>query len=365
MATTTSQYAAPFLQPLGGVLADYTAGLLTQPQDISGMLPQVAGTNVLQQQALQQQATQAGLGALQFNAQGELVGAGQGTGIAGYQPYLQGAAALATPQGYQQYMSPYQQDVINTTLANYDIQAQKGLAPLAANAVNAGAFGGAREGIQRAEYQAASDRNRAAIEAQLRQSGFTQAQDLANRGYGQLTGLASLQPSLAYGTASQLGAAGNTAQQYSQGILNALQQGSVLQAQYPMQRLGGIADIFGKIAQATPGTPGQPITTNPFLTGAQAFASIYGPYAQSKAVRDALLIKQGIDPTTQKPFPTTTGKTTGSPSPSTNWWDMPIDPSFWNTPPYYPGNTGGEQIYTDYGTLTGDFTGGLPEYTNY
>ena len=44
---------------------------------------------------------------------------------------------------------------------------------------------------------------------------------------------------------------------------------------------------------------------------------------------------------------------------------MPIDPSFWNTPPYSPYDTGGESIYTDYGTLTGDFTGGLPEYTNY
>ena len=151
--TTTPTYGAPFLQPFGNLLANYAVGQLQQPTDISGIMPQVAGQNVLQQQALQQQATQAGLGALQFNAQGELVGAGQGTGIAGYQPYLQGAAALATPQGYQQYMSPYQQDVINTTLANYDIQAQKGIAPLSAQAVGAGAFGGARQGIQQANYQ--------------------------------------------------------------------------------------------------------------------------------------------------------------------------------------------------------------------
>jgi hypothetical protein len=51
-------------------------------------------------------------------------------------------------------MSPYQQDVIGTTLQEYDIQAQKGLPALAAQAIGAGAFGGGREGIQRAEYQA-------------------------------------------------------------------------------------------------------------------------------------------------------------------------------------------------------------------
>ena len=293
MATTTGQYAAPFLQPLGGLLADYTAGQLTQPQDISGLLPQVAGQNVLQQQALQQGATQAGLGALQFNQQGQLTGAGQGTGIAGYEPYLQGAAQLAGPQGYQQYMSPYQQDIINTTLQNYDIQAQKGLAPLAANAVQSGAFGGAREGIQRAEYQSASDRNRAALEAQLRQSGFNTAQGLAQTGFGQQTTLAGLQPSLAGSNISMLNQLGGQQQNYQQGILNALQQGAAIQNQYPLQRLGGITDIFGKLSQATPATPGQPITTNPYLSGAQAFASIYGPYMQSQALAGILGQKTG------------------------------------------------------------------------
>jgi hypothetical protein len=302
MATTTGTYAAPFLQPFGEMLTNYAAGQLTQPQDISGLLPQVAGQNVLQQQALQQGATQAGLGALQFNQQGELTGAGQGTGIAGYQPFLQGAAQLAGPQGYQQYMSPYQQDVINTTLANYDIQAQKGLAPLAANAIQSGAFGGAREGIQRAEYQSASDRNRAALEAQLRQQGFGQAQNQANIGFGQQTSLASLQPALAGSNIQMLQGLGGQQQNYQQGILNALQQGAAIQNQYPLQKLSGIASLFGNIAQATPATPGQPITTNPYLSGAQAFASIYGPYMQSQATQNALLIRSGIDPKTGRPF---------------------------------------------------------------
>jgi hypothetical protein len=54
---------------------------------------------------------------------------------------------------------------------------------LAAQAIGAGAFGGGREGVQRAEYQSASDRNRASLQAQLLQQGFGQAQNLAQAKY--------------------------------------------------------------------------------------------------------------------------------------------------------------------------------------
>ena len=82
-------------------------------------------------------------------------------------------------------MSPYQQDIIDTTLAEYDIQAQKGLPGLAAQAIGAGAFGGGREGVQLAEYQASSDRNRAALQAQLLGQGFGQANQLAQNAFNQ------------------------------------------------------------------------------------------------------------------------------------------------------------------------------------
>ena len=278
--STTPTYGAPFLQPFGNLLANYAVGQLQQPTDISGLMPKVAGSNVLQQQALQGQATQAGLGSLQFNPQGEILGIGQGTGIAGYQPYLQGAEGLSSPGAYQQYMSPYQQDVINTTLQNYDIQAQKGIAPLSAQAVNAGAFGGAREGIQKAEYQSASDRNRAALEAQLRQQGFSNAQNQANIGFGQQTNLAQLQPMLANQGIQQLGGAGNQAQTYSQNILNAMQQGNQLQSQYPWQQIQNATGIFGALTN-TPGTPGAPLLTTPGLEASQAMAGILGPMYNS------------------------------------------------------------------------------------
>jgi hypothetical protein len=127
----------------------------------------------------------AGPGALQTQAEG-LAG-----GLGGFQPYLQAAQAATGPQAYQQYMSPYQQDVIGTTLQEYDIQAQKGLPQLAAQAIGAGAFGGGREGVQRAEYQAMSDRNRAALFAQLQQQGFGQAQQLAAQQFGQQSSFSS------------------------------------------------------------------------------------------------------------------------------------------------------------------------------
>jgi hypothetical protein len=290
---TTQSYSAPFLQPLGGLLADYTAGQLTQPQDISGLLPQVAGIDPFTQAAQQRGASQAGLGNIQYDPQGRNIGFTGGTGIAAYEPYLQQAQSMLSPTSYQQYMSPYQQDIINTTLSEYDRQAQRGLVPLAANAIQSGAFGGAREGVQRAEYLAASDRNRAGLQAGLLGQGFNTAQGLNQQGISNLFNLAQGQQGFEQGIQNQLGGLGMQSQGYNQNILNALQQGAAIQNQYPLQRLGGITDIFGKLSQATPATPGQPITTNPYLSGAQAFASIYGPYMQSQALAGILGQKTG------------------------------------------------------------------------
>src|SRR5210317_725097 len=124
-------------------------------------------------------------------------------GIAGGD--IAAARGMIGPNAYQQFMSPYQQDVIDTTLAEYDIQAAKGLPGLAAQAIGAGAFGGGREGVQRAEYQSASDRNRAALQAQLLQQGFGQAQQLAGADYARQLQLAAGQSQLAQLAPSLLG----------------------------------------------------------------------------------------------------------------------------------------------------------------
>jgi hypothetical protein len=121
-------------------------------------------------------------------------------------------------------MSPYQQDVINTTLGQYDIQAQKGLPGLAAQAIGAGAYGGGREGVQRAEYQTQSDLNRALLQAQLQQQGFGQAQQLAGQQYNQQLGLAGQTQGLLGSQISGLSALGQQQQAQRQAELEAQKQ---------------------------------------------------------------------------------------------------------------------------------------------
>ena len=80
---------------------------------------------------------------------------------------------LRGPTAYQAYMSPYQQDVIDTTLAEFDRQTASRFTIISSSSNwQAGAFGGGREGVQRAEFQSNQDRNRAALQAQLLQTRF-------------------------------------------------------------------------------------------------------------------------------------------------------------------------------------------------
>ena len=148
----------------------------------------------------------AGTGALTTQAEG------LASGLGSFPPVLNEAAAaqaqakgLVSPTAYQTYMSPYQQDVIDTTLAEFDVQAAKGLPALSAQSIGAGAFGGGREGVQRAEEQSASDRNRAALQAQLLQQGFGTAQNLASQAFGQQQALAACQLGLAQQSHALLG----------------------------------------------------------------------------------------------------------------------------------------------------------------
>ena len=215
-------------------------------------------------------------------------------GIGAYQPFLNRAQAAQTtaggltgPTAFRQFMSPYQQDVIDTTLREFDVQAQKGLPALAAQAINAGAFGGGREGVQRAEYQQASDRNRAALQAQLLQSGFGQAQQAANQAFGQQQALAAQQqqlaqlaPSLAGQQISALGALGTQQQAQQQAQLSAQQQLLQQQANRPLdlaQQLGqGVTSLIsGYPAQFT--TQTQP-TPSPLQTALGAGATLAGVY---------------------------------------------------------------------------------------
>ena len=226
--------------------------------------PQVAGQNVLTQAAQQQAATQAGLGQLSFDpTTGAVTGAGAGTGVAGYQPFLDQASAYSGPQAYQQFMSPYQQQVIDTTLAEFDTQTAQGVPQLAANAITAGAFGGGRDAIANAQYASDAAQNRALLQAQLLGQGFTQANQLAQQGFEQQRNLASLQPSLAASGVQQLGAAGTGNLAYQQALLDAAQQRSQLAYNEPLSRLNAFGSGIASQASGSPTT-----TTNTTLGGA-------------------------------------------------------------------------------------------------
>jgi hypothetical protein len=234
--------------------------------------PQTAAQNVLTQAAQQQAATQAGLGQLQFDPTGAITGIGAGTGVAGYQPFLDQAAAYSGPQAFQQFMSPYQQQVIDTTLQEFDVQTAKGVPQLAANAIQAGAFGGGREGIAQAEYANTAARNRAALQAQLLGQGFTQANQLAQSAFEQQRNLASLQPSLSASGVQQLGAAGTGNLAFQQAQLDAAQQRAQLAYQEPLSRIQAFGS--GIASQAS----GSPITTTQQTMGG---AGTVGPLSQA------------------------------------------------------------------------------------
>jgi len=187
-------------------------------------------------------------------SQGQLQAEQLSGGLGAYQPFLQAAQASTGPQAYQQYMSPYQQSVIDTTLGEYDIQAQRGMAPLAAQAISQGAFGGGREGIQRAQYQSESDRNRALIQAQLQQQGYGQAQQAAQQNYLNQLGLAGQTQGMLGAQIAGLSTLGAQQQMQQQAELSAQQQLAYQQAYQPLQA----AQIYGAgIQPLISGYPGR------------------------------------------------------------------------------------------------------------
>ena len=263
--------APSYLQPGIEKYLEGATAQAGQALDTSKFAPQVAGLGAIQQQAQQQAATQAGLGTLQFDPTTGAVSGVSGTGVAGYQPFLQAAAGLTSPTAYQQFESPYQQAVTQATLQSFDEQAQAREQAIRDAAVASGAFGGGREGVQLAEYGRKSDMDRALLQAQLNQAGFTQAQGLASQAFGQQTGLAQLQPGLA---SQAIGMAQGLGQQdlaYRQAVLDAQRQASQMAAYEPIERLArfgqGLTGVGGGLGSVQT-TMGQPAPAQSPLAGA-------------------------------------------------------------------------------------------------
>ena len=308
MATTNSNFSnagllpSGVLQPYGQNILKYGIGQLGTPIDVGALTPKVAGQTAFQQQAQQGIANQSGLGDVQRDASGQVTGFTGGTGVASYQPYLNqmsqfntAAEGLADPsQDYQAFMSPYQQEVINTTMTDFDRQAQIGAGQVGQNAYTAGAFGGSRQGVAEAEYQSSSDRNRAALLAGLYGQGYDQAQGYRQQamtnqlGLGSLQqGLASFVPGLEQQNLASLDAVGQQDQLLEQSKLNAMAQANQSAYQLPLDRITDVANIYGTVSGAMPGSPTQKFAPNPLLTGIGGFANMYTTLGGSAMTRGA------------------------------------------------------------------------------
>tara|TARA_R110002110_G_scaffold322708_1_gene535097 strand:- start:258 stop:1454 length:1197 start_codon:yes stop_codon:yes gene_type:complete len=330
---------APFIEALGQTYADQLSSVSGQAIDTSAFAPQVAAQDAAQTQAYN--LAQSGIGAYQpfltsAAAQGTQAGTqlglvpsaitaadvrlanvpgfidaaeaglgaagteltGAGTTLGGVPSFLTAAAGQTGPTAYQQYMSPYQQDIIDTTLTEFDRQRQAQQAQQAAATLGVpGAFGGGREGVLQAEYQTGSDRNRAALQAGLLQQGFTQAQGLAQQGFGnqlQLgqaqAGLAAQQANLA-GQRAGLGQAqlglGSAEQSLAQSALGIGGARSSL-----AQSLQGLGGFQGQLGQAQQGLQAQDIQTLGALGGINQAQAQAGLDAASQAARDAAFERQ-------------------------------------------------------------------------
>jgi len=252
--TLPPQYVEDLQKDFGTQLTAMTA----TPLNTGLFAPQVAGQDAAQQSAYTMATT-------------------PGQGIGAFQDYITQAGAYDTsaagrsgPTAYQPFMSPYQQDVIDATLQEYDSQAAQGLAGIGQQAAKSGNLGGGREGVMRAQYQNKSDMNRALLESGLLQQGFTQANQLANQAFNQQMllgqnqqGLASQVPGLYGQDIGTLRSAGAGQQAQAQAQLDATREANRLDAYEPYERLGYLGSGIAQIASGAPGQFQSMVQPNP------------------------------------------------------------------------------------------------------
>ena len=233
----------------------------TRQQSLAGIAPQIAQQDQLQKDAAALAAS--GVGAYKPYVAGaeQLMGAGAGTG----------AGSIS------EYMSPYQQQVIDVSLQEFDRNAGIQRQRLRDQAVQAGAFGGGREEVALSEYQTGSDRERALLQANLLQ----QAQQARGQDFERQRGLASMVPGLQRQDIQTLGSVGAGQQAQEQAKLDAQREAARQATFLPQENLSRYA---GQVAGLMGGYPGQTTSSNvpnpsPLqnaLTMGTGLAGIYG-----------------------------------------------------------------------------------------
>jgi hypothetical protein len=264
------------LQPYGQNILKYGIGQLGTPIDVGAMTAKVAGPTGFQQKSQQRLADMYGMGDIQRDATGMVTDFTGGTGIASYEPYLDKISQqqlLDPSQAYKQFMSPYQKEIIDTTMQEYDVQAGRGRQQIRENAMDVGAFGGARQGVEMGTYQSESDRNRAALLAGLQGQGYTQALGRQDAQLAALQNVAGFQTGMESQGIAGMEAVGAQAQALEQQKLNQLAAAGQTAYTLPMNRLTDVANIYGSIAGAMPGSPTQKFTPSPMAVGIGGFGN--------------------------------------------------------------------------------------------
>ena len=285
---------------------DAARAFTTRQQNLAGIAPQVAGQTALQQQA--QTLAQQGVGSYQpFLQRAETeaqLASGLGTAALGQLGGI-GTGATAFQQDVSQFMSPYQQQVIDASLAEFDRNKQMQEQQLRDQQAKLGVLGAGRAGVQLAEFGTGAARERALLQAGLLQQGFNQAasqrqQDITNR-FGLATaaqGLGGFRSNLAQqqaqlGSAQQglqgtditrLGQLGSINQAQRQAELDAQREATRMAAFQPQEELNRFADITTGIMGGMRGT-GTTTTNVPNPTPLQTalgvgstLAGIYGAF---------------------------------------------------------------------------------------
>jgi len=237
-------------QELFGAQQRAALGFEQRQQALSGLAPQVAGLSTREQEA--RKIADAGIGSFQpfLNTAQTLTGAGINQAAAGQPP---------TAGSVQEFMSPYQQQVIDTSLAEFDRQKAIQEQGIRDQAVASGAFGGGREGVQLAEFGSNTLRDRTALEAGLRQQGFGQAVARRDKAFQDQLGLAGLVPSLIGGDIASQGQLGAMDRTLSQAGLDAQRESARAATFLPQEQLDRFA---GQVTGIMGGYPAQFQQTN-------------------------------------------------------------------------------------------------------
>jgi len=218
----------------------------------------VAGEDPLQTQAIGM-AT-AGVGSYAPYLQGAQAAIGQAGTAAGGLGALTGPGAGTGAGSIASFQSPYQQQVMDETLRQYDLSRTQGMQSIKDAAVGSGGFGGGREGAMLGQYMGDTLANRAGIRAGLLQQGFQQAGDARQRAFQNqqamqqaYTGLAGQQMGLSNfqraGLGQDIGAIGQL------GALRAGQEQARLTADQQMHQTAAY-EPYGRLSQYASGITG-------------------------------------------------------------------------------------------------------------